>query len=518
MNPHADGSLALILETALDAVVVMDSAGIVADWNSPAEAMFGWTRQEAIGQVMGDLIVPPALREAHTQGLIRYLETGAGPVLNKRIEVTALRRSGEEFPIELAIAPLDSEPKWFLGFIRDVSARRKYEAGLERNARDALLLYRVTALAADSQSADEMLRACLQAICDLTGWTIGHAFLREGNELHSTGIWIAPDKDDITVLRQVTEEARFAPGVGIPGRIMESGESLWIADVYADPEFLRARASEDLGISSAFAFPIRIKGSVIAILEFFSRTPIPPEKDLFLLSQALGDQFGRVWERLQLAEQLLEEKRRLEDEIAERKRLFEHQALILNELNHRVKNTLAVVIGIAKQTASKATSVAQFNASFIGRISALARAHGLLTTHSWRAMPLHELVREILEPCLDDGNTQISMNGPPVKMPPKSAVATGMILHELATNAAKYGALAKPTGHLAVSWSCRADDGTDLIQIAWVESGVQLEGAPAEPGFGTKLIETSARHELGGRVERAFSADGCRYLIEFPLR
>jgi len=121
VNPRRD-ELRLILETALDAVVVMKHDGVVADWNDPAVAVFGWSRDEAVGRIMADLIIPERYREAHRNGLRRYLESGKGKVLGKRIELSGLRKNGEEFPVELSISPIqDRENILFVGFLRDIT-------------------------------------------------------------------------------------------------------------------------------------------------------------------------------------------------------------------------------------------------------------------------------------------------------------------------------------------------------------------------------------------------------------
>ena len=116
-------ALRLALETALDAVVVMRDDGIVADWNDQAVNVFGWTRAEAVGRAMADLIIPERYRQAHKNGLERYLATGEATVLGRRIEVSAIRKNGEEFPVELAIAPIRGDRLLFIGFLRDMTER-----------------------------------------------------------------------------------------------------------------------------------------------------------------------------------------------------------------------------------------------------------------------------------------------------------------------------------------------------------------------------------------------------------
>jgi PAS domain S-box-containing protein len=124
LSPERDG-LRLILETALDAVVIMKPSGIVADWNDRAMNVFGWSRDEAVGRFMADLIIPERYREAHRKGLRRYLEGGQREVIGKRIEVSGLRKNGEEFPVELSISPIqDRENILFVGFLRDITERR----------------------------------------------------------------------------------------------------------------------------------------------------------------------------------------------------------------------------------------------------------------------------------------------------------------------------------------------------------------------------------------------------------
>jgi PAS domain S-box-containing protein len=125
-----------ILETALDAVVTMNPAGEITDWNAEAERIFGWSRQEAIGKRLSDTIIPPQHREAHERGLQRFLATGEGPLLNKRIEITALHSTGREFPVELAISFTKVANAWaFSAFVRDISDRRQAEEAREEASR-----------------------------------------------------------------------------------------------------------------------------------------------------------------------------------------------------------------------------------------------------------------------------------------------------------------------------------------------------------------------------------------------
>ena len=133
---QSEQRLRLILDNALDAVITMRPSGIISDWNAQAEKMFGWSRAEAIGQKMSATIVPERYRERHDKGLEKFLATGVGPVLNKRIEITALRRDGSEFPVELAISPAKVGEEWtFSAFIRDLTSRAEAERALHASER-----------------------------------------------------------------------------------------------------------------------------------------------------------------------------------------------------------------------------------------------------------------------------------------------------------------------------------------------------------------------------------------------
>lgn len=495
-KPKDSPVLDLVLETALDAVIVMGADGLIVDWNRQAETVFRWTREEAVGRPLAELVIPEALRDAHWAGLNRFLSTGEAPLLLRRIEVTAVRKSGETFPIELSISPVTTGGSTlFLGFVRDISERRRGEELLKRQAREAELLHRVTTLAAETPSLDEILQLCLDSVCELTGWPAGRAYLPQTGDpprLAPAAIWHG-DLDRFSALRAATAASIFAPGEGLAGRIWMSREPEWIPDVRASGAFPRARLVEDIGIQSAFGFPIVSGGEITAILEFFSCEAAQPDTRVLHIVRALGHQVGRVLERQ--AEQA-------------------RQALLLAELDHRAKNMLAVVMSMAEQTARRADSVASFQEAFAARLSSLAQGYSLVTAGGWRTTSLEEIVRAVLQPYVAEANAQIEISGPPVVLPPKAALALTMILHELLSNATKHGALTTPQGRIRVAWSFTAGP-SRLIRLEWRETGLTDLVRPTRRGFGTRLIEASARRELRGDVEVTFAPAGVRYRFEF---
>lgn len=191
------------------------------------------------------------------------------------------------------------------------------------------------------------------------------------------------------------------------------------------------------------------------------------------------------------------------------------QALLVEELNHRVKNTLAVLQAIASQTFRSATRPERV--TFDGRLGALARAHDLLSQEKWAGAGMHDVVNRVLEPYSVLGTPRISITGPKVPLTPPRAVMMSMILHEIATNAAKYGALSNDSGSIAISWALRADAPAEGLQVTWVESGGPRVTAPTRKGFGSRLIERCARDQLGGSATADFLPTGVVYTIDCAL-
>lgn len=204
-------------------------------------------------------------------------------------------------------------------------------------------------------------------------------------------------------------------------------------------------------------------------------------------------------------------------DITEAKLAEEHHQLLLGELDHRVKNSLTVVMGIAVQTARSSRSLEEFSASFMERLSAMSRAHSLLTAHSWESTSLGDLADVILAPHMHANEHRIALAGPEIHLPPKAALAMSLILHELITNAAKHGALSTPQGRMVLEWGEQQDGDSRRVHLRWRETGVPGTRAPSRRGFGTKLIEASVRMELRGTSAADWREDGLEQSIDFPL-
>lgn len=211
-----------------------------------------------------------------------------------------------------------------------------------------------------------------------------------------------------------------------------------------------------------------------------------------------------------------EAEQRLREEVAERALAEQHQKLLVGELNHRVKNMLATVQSLARQSLSS-TEGAIASEDFQSRLVALAWAYDVLTTQNWTGADLGDVLRRTLAPHMTSGAAQIVLEGPVVWLNPGRAVAVAMAAHELATNALKYGALSRPEGSIQVSW--RRDETGDEpgFRLTWMERGGPEVRPPARRGFGSRLVERSLARELGGRVALRFDPEGLTCEVWAPL-
>lgn len=193
------------------------------------------------------------------------------------------------------------------------------------------------------------------------------------------------------------------------------------------------------------------------------------------------------------------------------------QALLLGELNHRVKNMLMLVQSMGTQTMKHSRSTDEFRASFEARLAALSRAHVQLSRSGWQGAPLRELVAQALRPHLSaGGGRRTEIGGPEVLFGPRAMFSLAMVLHELATNAVRHGSLSRPEGVLRVFWSPEGAPEPRQLAIDWRESGGPAVEAPARRGFGLVVIEQQLRHELGATTALHFDPEGLRCRIVLP--
>jgi PAS domain S-box-containing protein len=307
-----------ILKASLDAIIVMNHEGKFVEFNPAAEAILGFSRADVLNKTLADIIIPERFREQHKRGLAHYLATGDGPAVNRRIEMSALRASGEEFPVELAIVPVaGSDPPLFAGFLRDITDRKRAE---------------------------------------------------------------------------------------------------------------------------------------------------------------------------------------------------ERQVFLMNELAHRGRNLLAVVRSIATRTFSGAHALDESGEIFKRRIDALARAHTALTPDG-AGRDIADIIRMEFEAFTD----RVEMGGPTIPLSARAAQALSLLVHELATNAAKHGALSQTSGRVEVRWNVEGDSDAARFKFFWHELGGPPVVNPSHTGFGSIVLEKIVAQEFRTKPEIEYAPQGLRYSLDAPL-
>ncbi|MET0529691.1 MAG: PAS domain-containing protein [Microvirga sp.] len=204
-------------------------------------------------------------------------------------------------------------------------------------------------------------------------------------------------------------------------------------------------------------------------------------------------------------------------DITDRKHAEERQQLLIRELHHRVKNTLATVQAIVGSTARTANSIDEFYQGFVGRIVSLARTHNLLTEDLWQKAALEELVQTELGPYEDEARNRIIVEGPHLELPSEAAVPIGMAIHELTTNAAKHGALSTFGGQVEVRWRIEPGAEQPMLHFTWRETGGPRVTSPARQGFGSRLLQRVLTTQLQAQVHMDFQEDGLNFTMVMPI-
>jgi two-component sensor histidine kinase len=207
----------------------------------------------------------------------------------------------------------------------------------------------------------------------------------------------------------------------------------------------------------------------------------------------------------------------IQRDISDRKRADEQRTLLIHELNHRVKNTLATVQSIASQTLRNAGTAQEAKQALEGRLIALARAHDVLTQENWEGAEIREIVAQAVAPYVSQGEDRLHIDGPEIRLSPRMALALAMALQELATNAVKYGALSNAMGTIRIAWSLEPAQPASRLHLCWQERDGPPVRPPSRQGFGSRLIERSLARELNGAVQIEFQPEGIVCTLNAPL-
>jgi PAS domain S-box-containing protein len=281
-----------IVDTALDGVITIDSTGIVTDWNAQATAIFGWSREEALGRALAETIIPERDRQAYEHGIREFLRTGTGEILNRRIEIVAQHRDGWELPVELAVSPAKIGDAYiFSAFIRDITDRRRAERRLASQ-------YAVTRVLSESTTLEEAVPKIIQAVGESLEWDLGVFWRvdRAAGVLRCLDQWTssAVQADPFTM---VTWQQVFLREEGLPGRIWATGKSAWVTDVSLDANFPRGVQAQEVGLHGAFGFPVFVGNEIEGVIELFSRQVRQPDDELLRMVEDIGLKIGQFGER-----------------------------------------------------------------------------------------------------------------------------------------------------------------------------------------------------------------------------
>jgi PAS domain S-box-containing protein len=293
------------------------------------------------------------------------------------------------------------------------------------------------------------------------------------------------------------------------GRVIRVNEAICAITGYSREHLLTTKLFENSHPDDIEADREAFRKQVAGELEFYSVEKRYVRRDgrmiwVFVCSSPVRDAAGRL---LYLV--------RVVQDITERKAAEQRQQLLIDELNHRVKNTLATVQSLASQTARSAPTPAAFRESFEGRLIALSKAHDQLTMHHWESADLRALLTAGFAP-YQAGPQRIVLRGEDLVLRPRAVLTLAMAFHELITNAAKYGALSTPAGRIEIRWQPTDGEGA-MLHIEWREQGGPPVAEPAQRGFGSRLLEGGIAAELGGRTRLIFAPEGLRCELDIPL-
>ena len=281
----------IVADTASDAIITIDASSTILFVNPAAEKIFGHPLEEMLGAQL-TMLMPEYLRHLHRAGIERYVETGRKHISWTAVELPGLHKSGKEIPLELSFGEFTRRGRrYFTGIVRDVTERKRAEQRLAAQ-------YAVTSTLAESGNLVDAAPKILQSICETLGWEVGAVWSvdREAGVLRCVETWHRLESAT-TEFEVLSKQRTFSPGVGLPGRVWQSGETEWITDVLVDANFPRAPLARKDNLHGAFAFPILLGKEVLGVMEFFSHEIKQPDEKIVKMMHTVGSQVGQFIER-----------------------------------------------------------------------------------------------------------------------------------------------------------------------------------------------------------------------------
>ena len=358
---QSEARKAAILETALDCIIAIDEQSRITEWNPAAEKTFGYSSAEALGQLLPELIIPPALRDSHFGGMERYLATGEAVVLGQRIEVPALHRDGHEFPVELAVTRIEGAgPPLFTAYLRDISERKRAEAELAANARLAVLRAQIGLSLNRSDDLDEMLTACAQAIVDHLDASFARIWTLDEleNVLHlraTAGSYTRSNRPDEEVLL----------GQFKIGTIAQERRPYLTNQVVGNPRVADQEWAIREGMIAFAGYPLLVENRLVGVLGMFAKHELSDDVLTSLSTVADAIALGIERKRSQAAM----ERAKLDAEEASRTK-----SLFLANMSHELRTPLNAILGYSEMLEEEAQDLELDNfTSDLNRINAAGK-------------------------------------------------------------------------------------------------------------------------------------------------
>jgi len=481
IGERAAQHLAAIVESSDDAIVSKDLNGIIVSWNKGAERLFGYAAGEIIGKPVTTLMPPE--RRNEEPGILARIRSGERI---EHYETVRQHKDGTLMDVSLTVSPVRDGNGRIVGaskIARDITEQRRAAAALDKRASEQAALYQFTDRLFRAQSLDDIYDSALEAILQAVRCDRASILLFDSESVMRFVRWRHLSED---YRRAVEGHSPWTPDTSNPAPV-------WVDDISSadlDGSLKQTVAAEGIG---ALAFiPLMAQGRLVGKFMLYYDQPHSFADAEIDLAVTIARQLGFSIERV---------------------RAEQRRDLLIAELNHRVKNTLATVVAISHQSFLKGRSPEEAHHSFERRVRALAQTHGRLAEASWSGVSLEMLLADETAPYRDDrGNVRIA--GQRIQLNPKSAVSLGLAFHELTTNAAKYGALSTKSGSLEVTWSVTTDR---ELRIRWRECGGPPVQGPQRRGFGRLLLERALRSDLDAEVQLDFAPAGLECIISFPL-
>lgn len=453
---ESEEQLRLIVESARDyAIFTTDKYGIINQWLPGAQAVFGWTKEEAEGQP-ADILFTPEDRERGEPE--REISTARDEGKAADVRWHLCKDSSRVF-IEGEVVPLRApagEPRGFLKIGRDATKRRAAEEALRQS--------------------EEQLRQFGEASSDI--------------------LWMR----DAHTMRWTYLTRAFENIYGLSREEALAGDNFanWLELIVPEDRARALENAERVRTGERVEFEYRIRRPADGSVRWLRDTDFP-----------LFDADGKVTSFGGIGQ-----------DITALKRAEEHQAMLLAELQHRVRNTLGIVRSIARRTAENSSGPDDMLAHFQGRLDAFSRVQAALTRNPDGGVDLRSLIDdELIAHAAHEGD-HVHVTGPDVILDGKSAERLSLAIHELTTNAVKHGALSGGAGRLSIEWERKGGDGSgQRLVLKWKESGVDLSHRGINgDGFGMELLRRSLPYDLQGETEVELDADGLAFRLEMPLK